>query len=204
MNLTRLLFNPFPRIGGAAALGFGLAAMVLAALIGAAQGLHFDGVLDAHLGPRVAWWLFVAEGLINWLSLAAALLVAGRMIKTPPIRVLDLFGTQALARWPALLTALACLAPGFHRYSEALIRSLAGLQPGQVPQLPAVGMDAVVFFLVTMFGLACTVWMVALMWQSFSHCCHARGGKAVAAFIIALLFAEGLSKTLIGLLFRAV
>jgi hypothetical protein len=59
-----------------------------------------------------------------------------------------------------------------------------------------------VFGLVTLFMLACTVWMVALMWKSFSHCCNVRGGKAVATFVIALLLAEVLSKVLIGQLFR--
>lgn len=161
-------------------------------------------MLDAHIGRRGVWWLFVAEGLIDWLSLALLLLIAGRVITKTAFRSLDLLGTQALARWPTVLVALACLAPGFHRFTEALTTSLTGLKPGQIPQLPAGGPDAVVFGLVTILMLACTVWMVALMWKSFAHCCNVRGGKAVGAFVIALLLAEVLSKVLIGQLFRAV
>lgn len=202
MKLSQILFHPFLRIAGGTALLLGLAAITLTGLIGAGQGLHFDGVLDTHTGKRGPWWLFVGEGLINWISLAAPLLLAGRLISKTAFRSIDLIGTQALARWPTVLTALACLAPGFHRFSEALTKSIIGLKPGQIPQLPPAGMDAVIFALITLVMLACAVWMVALMWRSFSHCCNVRGGKAVGAFVIALLLAELLSKVLIGQLFQ--
>ncbi len=202
MKLSQILFHPFLRIAGGPALLLGLATITLTGIIGAGQGLHFDGVLDTHTGKSGPWWLFVSEGLINWISLAVLLLIAGRTISKTAFRSIDLLGTQALSRWPTVLTALACLAPGFQRFSKALAKSIIGLKPGQMPQLPPAGPDAVVFGLVTLFMLACTVWMVALMWRSFSHCCNVRGGKAVATFVISLLLAEVLSKVLIGQLFR--
>jgi hypothetical protein len=202
MKLSQILFHPFLRIAGVPAFLLGLAAIIFTGIIGAGQGLHFDGVLDTHTGKSGPLWLFVSEGLINWISLAVLLLIAGRIISRTAFRSIDLLGTQALARWPTVLTALACLAPGFHRFSEVLTKSIIGLKPGQVPQLPPLGPDVVVFGLVTLFMLACTVWMVALMWRSFSHCCNVRGGKAVATFVIALLLAEVLSKVLIGQLFK--
>ena len=202
MKLSQILFHPFVRIAGGTALLLGLVAITLAGLIGAPQGLHFDGVLDTHAGKSGPWWFFVSEGLIDWLSLAVLLLIAGRFISKTAFRSIDLLGTQAFARWPTVLTALACIVPGFHRFSDALTKSIIGLKPGQIPQLPAGGPDAVVFGLVTLFMLACTVWMVALMWKSFSHCCNLRGGKAVGTFVITLLLAELLSKVLIGQLFK--
>ncbi len=203
MKPAQLLFCPFHRIAGSPSLGLGLAAIVLAALLGAGQGLHFDGVLDVHVGRRAAWWLFVAEGLINWLSLALLLLGAGRWVSKSAFRAIDLIGTQALARWPTVIIALVCLAPGFHRFNAELMKSLANLKPGAVPQLPSWSADAAVFALVTAVMIACTVWMVALMWQSFSHCCNVRGGKAVGVFVVSLLVAEALSKVLIALVARS-
>lgn len=202
MKLIQVLFHPFLRTAGGSALFLGLAAITLTGLIGAGQGLHFDGVLDTHAGKSGPWWLFVGEGLIDWISLAALLLIAGRVISKTAFRSIDLLGTQALARWPTVLAALACLAPGFHRFSDALTKSIIDLKPGQIPQLPEGGPDAAVFALVTLFMLACTVWMVLLMWRSFSHCCNVRGGKAVGTFVIALLLAEVLSKVLLGQLFQ--
>ncbi len=204
MKPTQFLFSPFHRIAGGPALGLGVVGIVVAALIGSPQGLHFDGVLDMHVGMRAPWWVFVAEGLVNWLSLALLLLAAGRLLSKTAFRTLDLLGTQALARWPTVLVALVCLAPGFHRYTKALVQSLSNLKPGAVPAMPPGGPDAVVFFLVTLATLVAIVWMVALMWKSFSHCCNLRGGKAVAAFVVALLSAEVLSKVLIIQLLKAI
>lgn len=202
MKFTQWLFSPFHRVAGATALSWGLASIVLASLIGATQRLHFDGVLDVHTGRTGPWWLFVAEGLINWLSLALLLLIAGRALSKTAFRSIDLLGTQAFARWPTLWIALACLLPGFHRFGNALTQSISELKPGQVPRLLPCSLDAAVFYGVTVVVLVGIVWMVALMWKSFSHCCNVRGGKAVTVFVVTLLLAEVLSKVLIAGLFR--
>lgn len=201
MKLSQILFHPFHRIAGVQALGLGLVTVIAAGLLGAAQGLHFDGVLDLHVGRSAPWWLFVAEGLIDWLCLALVLLAAGRLVSRSAFRSIDLIGTQALARWPMLGVALACLAPGFHRFNQELLKALTNLKPGEIPSLPTDSPDVVVFAVVTLVMLLGTVWMVALMWKSFSHCCNVRGGRAVTAFVLGLLAAEVLSKLLVGRLF---
>lgn len=201
MKLTQILFHPFHRIAGVQALGLGLVTVIAAGLLGAGQGLHFDGVLDLHVGRSAPWWLFVAEGLIDWLCLALVLLAAGRLVSRSAFRSIDLIGTQALARWPMLGVALACLAPGFHRFNQELIKALTRLKPGEIPSIPTDSPDVVVFAMVTLVMLLGTVWMVALMWKSFSHCCNVRGGRAVTAFVLGLLAAEVLSKLLVGRLF---
>lgn len=203
-RVLQFLFQPFVRVAGAASLALGLAAILLAGLIGAGQGLHFDGVLDAHVGVRLPLWFSLAEGLIDWLSLALVLYVVGRLISRTAFRAVDLVGTQALARWPTFIVSLVCLLPGFHRFSEQLIKSVEkmGSDPAHLA-LPPFGMDGAVFAFVTLVMLVCTVWMVALMWKSFSHCCNVRGGKAVAGFVVGLLIAEVLSKIGIGQLLKA-
>ncbi len=203
-RVLQFLFQPFVRVAGAASLALGLAAILLAGLIGAGQGLHFDGVLDAHVGRKLPLWFSLAEGLIDWLSLALVLYVVGRLISRTAFRAVDLFGTQALARWPTVIVSLVCLAPGFHRFSNQLLKSVQKMTADPTKlALPAFGMDTVVFGFVTMLMLACTVWMVALMWKSFSYCCNVRGGKAVASFVIGLLIAEVLSKVGIVQLLKA-
>src|SRR5688572_22893645 len=131
------------------------------------------------------------------------LLGAGRMISKTALRAIDLIGTQALARWPMVLVCLATFAPGFHRYSDRLLESLKSLaaDPSKFA-FPPGGTDAVVFGLVTAAMLVCAVWMVALMWKSFAHCCNVRGGRAVGAFVVGLLVAEVISKILIVQMFR--
>ena len=197
-RVSDLLFHPFVRVAGLQSLLLGLAGIALAGWLGFIQGLHFDGVLDVHVGAHLPWWMSLGEGLINWLSLAALLFIAGKIVSRTRFRAVDLFGTQALARWPMLLVSLICFAPGFHRFSDALMKALLTMteKPGKLA-LPPMNADMLVFGVVMLGMLSCTVWMVALMWQSFAHSCNARGGKAVVAFVVSLLLAEVLSKVLI-------
>jgi hypothetical protein len=197
-TLGQSLFHPFITVAGGLALGLGLVSNLLTSWIGSFAGAHFDGVLDTHVGARTPLWVFVGEGLIDWLSLALMLLLAGRVMSKTQFRTVDLVGTQALARGPMLLVSLMCLAPGFQRYTQALVKSLTSMakHPNE-PVFPALNADTVVFILVTLGMLACLVWMVALMWKSFSHSCNLRGGRAIAAFIVGLLLAEVISKVAI-------
>jgi hypothetical protein len=203
---SHALFQPFVRIAGVESLLLGLAAVLLAGWVGSWSGLHFDGVLDVHVGTKAPpLWLFLAEGIIDWLSLAIILYVAGKLLSRTAFRAIDLLGTQALARWPMLLVSFACLAPGFHRFSAQLMEAIMkmGADPTKFA-MPADGMGAAVFSAVTMLMLTCVVWMVVLQWKSFSHCCNLRGGKAITVFILCLLIAEVASKAAIVRLFKLI
>lgn len=73
---------------------------------------HFDGVLDTHVGMAAPPWIFLTYSFVNWLCLAGVLWIAGAISRgSSGFRPIDLFGTQALARWPFLIIALACLTP---------------------------------------------------------------------------------------------
>ena len=193
------LWNPFVTTAGGTALAAGLAILLATSAIGSISNTHFDGVLDTHTGRPASLWFFLAEGIASWLSLAVVLWVAGLVI-TPRgqrFRAIDLFGTQALARWPFLFVALVCLLPGYTRYTEAMIKSLESIQQGrfQFPQAPF--LDMLTFWGVVGVMLICLVWFVALAWQSFRISCDAKGGLAIVTFIIGMLIAEVVSKVVI-------
>lgn len=193
MGIGAWLFNPFTRIRGWEAFLYGAMAIVLTAYVGAISNTHFDGVLDAHTGMPAPWWMFLAEGLIDWLSLAGVLWVFGRLASKAPVRNIDLFGTQALARWPMLIAAVACLAPGYTQFAGLLAEKLMGGAKGE----PIVVEDAVVFGVVIAVMLAAICWMAYLMYRSYSMSCNVKGGKAIGTFIGGLLVAEIVSKILI-------
>lgn len=192
-NALNLLFQPFVFVAGGGALVAGLVIMLLTGWLGWLSGTHFDGVLDAHIGWGGPLWFALAEGVANWLCMTVPALVAGKLLSKSAFRMIDLAGTQALARWPMLLISLACLPDAVGRFSKRLAETV--LKP--TPELPALDGDAVVFLMTLVLMLACTVWMVALMYQSFSISCNVRGGKAVGTFVVVLLLAETLSKVVL-------
>ena len=182
MTIGRWLFNPFVRIAGARSLIIGLAGIVVAGLAAAGAGIRFDGLLDVHAGNEVALWMPVVEGLVNWAVFTLLLVVVALLFSKSAVRLIDVAGTQAMARMPLLLVAAICNLPliqdAFDRMAAVLLgfelegNTLTGLVAGIV---------------VTVGGV---VWMVALMWKAFSVSCNMRGGPAIALFILAVLLGE--------------
>jgi len=191
------LFNPFHYVAGLTALGLGLAAVVAASLVGALSHTHFDGVLDVHMGAVAPLWVFVAEGLIDWLAMGVLLFLGGMLISRSRPRAVDVFGTQALARAPMVAVAFCGLLPGNQRYTAYLVSKLT---PNAAEVAAAPG-DVAVFAIAAVVMLAMLVWMVALMYRAFAVSCNVRGGKAIGVFIAAILLAEALSKVAILALF---
>ena len=181
------LFNPFHYVAGGAALLLGLALVVAAGLVGAMGHTHFDGVLDFHSGRPAPLWIFVAEGLVDWLAMTAFLLVAAFLLARTRFRAVDVMGTQALARAPTLVTAAVTLLPWYRRtIGDAVTGGIAS------PADLSVG-----FYIALLVGLLMIVWMVQLMYRGFAVSCNVSGGRAVASFIVALILAEAVSKIMV-------
>ena len=184
MTVARWLFNPFIRLGGAPALAIGLGLVVLTGLAAAGGGVRLDGLVDFHPGYRVPVWVPIVEGLVNWLVftafLAPALLVAPRNV-----RLVDLAGMQALARWPLLPAALASLPPTVRQGNEALVVAAA---EGRLVTPPGAALAA------GLVAGACGIWMVWLMWKAFAIACNRRGPRALAWFAAALVGGEMVTK----------
>lgn len=184
------LFNPFAYVAGWQALLIGLITILIAGYVGSLSNTHFDGVLDTHSGRAAPLWFFLTTGIINWLCMSVVLWAFGKGSSKGAFRAIDLFGTQALARWPSVLTALACLAPAYTRFTHTLIE-LSRTQ--KIPDTFA-PMDAVIFGLVIFVTLLALCWMVRLMYMSYKVSCDPAKERAVKTFIIGLIIAEILSK----------
>ena len=166
MTVLQWLFNPYRRIAGGQALAIGLIAIVASGLAAAAAGVHFDGLIDFHPGYRVSFWVPIVEGLVNWSTITVLLVLVSFLVAPRTVRVVDIAGTQALARWPLLLAALACMPAAVRRGNEA---SVAAVVEGRMVMLPAVSLVA------GLFAGACAIWMVWLMWKAFAVSCNQRG-----------------------------
>lgn len=205
--MTTWLFRPFDRIAGGSALATGLAVIALTAVLAWRGGLHTDGVIDLHFGADVGLWVLVLQGLINWLSLAGVLLVVGKWLSDGPFSALDLFATQALARWPILLAVAYLLIPWVGSEIEVrTARVMAAMpdQPGQVIAPMEHMFDALLLMVISLPVMAAIVWMVWLMFHGYARVTRLRGMRVVFSFAGALVVAEIISKGLIHLLLQSV
>lgn len=191
-NLFTWLWNPFDLVAGGPALAIGLLIILVTGFIASFTNTHFDGVLDTHTGFKAPLWFFLAEGIVNWLSLSLVLLIAGLIVaKERRFRALDLLGTQALARWPFLITALITNLPGYAAYNAKLV---VMAKQGKITPPPAPVAEILAFGFATLTMIVVTVWFVALAWKAFRISCDIRGWKAVTAFTVGIILAEVLSK----------
>jgi hypothetical protein len=189
-RLSQWLFNPFKFIAGYQALLMGLAAILLTSLIGSLSNTHFDGVLDVHTGLRAPLWFFVTEGLIDWICMVIPLFFFGLIVSHSSFRMRDVFGTQALARWPYLISAIAFILFAYASGGEDLTAKF--MESGfSVIAAPALLLTLGLAIIVTILTV---IWMVALMYRAYCVSCNIKGPKAIATFIASLIGAEVLSK----------
>ena len=200
------LFRPFEKVAGWESLTAGLVAVTVTAAIAAVNGQHTDGVLNLHLGPVAPAWVLVVQGLINWLSMSLCLLLFGRCLSGTRFRLIDLFGTQALARWPMLLSVLYLAVPPVGNTLRELTDKLLQAAPqtsSEVIADPAYLLDAIAVTAISLPMLGFLAWMAWLMYHGYSLVCNLSGMRAVFSFIGALVTATIISKSLIWLLLNS-
>jgi len=193
ISLSQCLFNPFRILAGSRALFLGLVIILITAFVGSLSNTHFDGVLDVHTGQETPIWLFFAENLINWLCMVLFLLLSALIVSRSQWRFVDLVGTQALSRWPTLLTALVMLPDANRRFGEYLMSKLG--QSGASATINST--DAIIFFIAAIIAVLMIIWMVVLMYKAYAVSCNVKGAKAIGTFIASLILAEVVSKLFI-------
>ncbi len=175
--MKKWLFNPFVHLAGAKALFIGWAFMALTAVIGFYSHTHFDGAIDVHTGRVTPIAIHIIEQVVAWASLVLFFYIGGLIFSNSKIRLIDVAGTVALARWVMIFPAII----GF------------GISaPGAIPKTTEDALKLITPQLI-LFGLlvmAFSIWMIALMYNAFSVSCNMKGGKATGVFIGGLVLAE--------------
>ncbi|HIJ65596.1 MAG TPA: hypothetical protein HPP77_06540 [Candidatus Hydrogenedentes bacterium] len=196
------LFNPFYYLAGGQSLAMGIVVLGLCCLFGMITNSHFDGVLDFHVGAEAPWWFFWLESPIDWLIMGILLFIGGKLLSKSKVRAIDVFGTQALARFPALLMVLTQLPPVVRTAALRVSNTMLKMSPQLAPQADngiadASALDVVLFGGSVLLVLVMLVWMLVLMYRAYAVSCNVKGAKAILLFIGLLLVGEIVSKIII-------
>jgi hypothetical protein len=175
--MKKWLFNPFVYVAGERALFIGIVAMMATAVVGYFSHTHFDGVLDIHNGRISPIGVHIAEQVIDWLCLTIVLYIGGLIFSSSKIRLIDVAGTMALARWVMIFPAI--IGFGIHMPAEQP-KMVSDALKLVTPSMVALSLLDVVF----------SIWMVALLYNAFSVSCNMKGGKSAGVFIAGLAIAE--------------
>jgi hypothetical protein len=134
-RLSQWLFNPFRFVAGLQALLIGLAIILISGFVGSLSNTHFDGVIDVHTGAAAPMWFFLSEGVINWICMAGPLFFFGLIVSHSAFRMIDVVGTQALARWPYLITSIVMFPGANQRVIVYIMSKLTQTAPAAAIKL---------------------------------------------------------------------
>jgi hypothetical protein len=189
-QLLSLLINPFEKIAGYPALGFGLGLIVMMSYVGVLAKVYFPGILEClnaavvtHPKRELNFLLLLSQNLSSWLLLTVIFIVATKILTKQSIRIIDFFGTVALSRYPYLvltgvIAIIQWLNPAFMHVD---------LTKG-FPIEPSVAMSAF-----GIFTIMCWLWQLTTYFFALKESSGLSGRKLWGGFIASIVAGEALS-----------
>lgn len=186
----RSIFNPFLYIAGTNALLSGVVIIALTALLGWGSNTWLDGLIDLHYGPSGPFWLHLTIGFTNWLSMVMVLTPMAMILSPSKVRIIDIAGTQALARIPMLFAT----ATGFLSAPQLVGQWAVYTFLGEGEPVELAGHHIIVAALTILIIVLMVIWMVVLMYNAYKVSANIKGTRAGVSFTAAILIAYAISK----------
>ena len=182
-DIFSLMLNPFTRIAGWQAFGIGLTVVIITGITCTFSHVAFDGVIDMHLTHNLSFLNSFEFLAIDMFSVVIIMTATGLII-SKSFRFIDILGTMTLSRAPFIILAIA----GYFTVSPDI---------NELIKNPLIVLQSVSFILLILLSIPVTIWTIILMFNALKISCGVNGSKLGAAFILALLVSEIISKILI-------
>jgi len=187
--MIKKLLNPFVYIAGSYSLLIGLLIIFCTSVIGYYSNIHFPDILSVKTGPSYPVSYYILQSIANWMIISTILYLFAVVFSKSKIRLIDIFGTQALARYPYLFAALTGFSNTMDKFGRYILWQL--LEQGE-PVVMSAGAITLAIVLI-IFTLFLTIWMVALMFNAYKIASNLKRGKLIITFITSLILAIVLS-----------
>ena len=186
-SLKTILFNPFEIIAGTKALLIGLGLILLTGVLGYFSNICFDGIIDMHFADTKITFLYhLTEGIINWVLASIILFLVGAIFSKTRYRLIDIFGTVALSRWPLSLLSFFSLFVAHQKVNNYILWKVTGKEPEVFVSMG----ELIVFGLFLFLVILVLIWMIKLMYNAYSISFNLKGQKAIFSFIGALFIGD--------------
>lgn len=181
--MIKILINPYKYIAGLKSLILGIAIILVTSIIGYFSNTQFPDIISVKTCPDFSISYFILQGLLNWFVLSTMLYIASMIISKSKVRPIDIYGTQALARFPYLLASCIGFSSALNDFSKYLQWTL--LKQGESIEVSSI--QIVIAILILVSSLILTVWMITLMFNAFKVSANLKGNRLVFTFIIVMI-----------------
>jgi hypothetical protein len=187
--MNNILFNPFRYIAGIKSLALGLTILLTTAIIGFFSHTHFPDLISVKNGADFPLSYFVVQSLVNWIVISLILYLFAVFSSHSRIRIIDIFGTQALARAPYLIASIIGFSGTLEKFGNYVLWT--ALKTGVETTISSG--EVTVAILMIIFSLLLTIWLVALMYNAFKVSANLKGTKSALLFIISFVLSMGIT-----------
>jgi len=192
--------NPFERIAGLQALGWGFAVLVLSTTLAYGTNYHYHGLLHFGPAPNPVWWCFATEHIIVWLVPALLFYIGGLFLSRSHIRPADVFGTALFAQMPLIFTNLIALLPFYKQMAQINPQDTQEQQIAQAMELMSQpGFWVGVWLSVVSAGFV--IWMGYWMYKALTVSCNLKGKALGIWFCVAFFGGDVICRLIISCLY---
>jgi hypothetical protein len=135
--------------------------------------------------------------MLNWLVASTLFYLGSLLLSKSSVRMVDIYGTQALARFPYFFASFTGFSGGLNLFGKYLLWTF--MKHGEPIEISTMEKFSAVSIIIISMGL--TIWMVALMFNAFKISANLKGAKLILTFttvmIISLVVLSYVSKLII-------
>ena len=187
--MIRKLINPFRHIAGIKSIILGIIIIFATSIVGYYSHTHFPDTISIKTSPEFSFWYFVIQNYSNWFVVATLFYTASIIFSKSSVRLVDVYGTQALARFPYFIASFVGFSETLSAFSKYLLWTL--MKQGEPIEISAI--QIITAILIMVFSIMLTIWLITLMFNAFKISANIKGIKLILIFIIVLIISLLLS-----------
>lgn len=187
--MIKKLINPFHYIAGFKSLLLGVIIILSTSIVGYLSNTHFPDVISIKTSPHFPVYYFIIQGLLNWIVVSTIFYIASLLFSKSSVRIIDLFGTQALARTPYILASFVGFSDSINAFGKYLLWTL--MHQGEPVEISSIDIMIAILFMI--FTLLLTIWLITLMLNALKVSANLKGASLAVIFIVGLIISMVIS-----------
>ena len=196
--LFSMLINPFQKIAGWSSLIAGAIVITCMSYLGVIAKVYFTGILSilnsvVIKNPKIQlnFFLLLYQNMVCWLVMSSLFIMAAKISRKKGIRIVDFFGTVALARFPYLIFT-------------AFISIIQIIDPAFMNIDISKGVQFHMSFTMILFGFVmffCVIWQVTTYFYALKESSGLTEKHLWISFVTVLVLGEAISSMLTTIFF---